>query len=345
MHEAKGTLGNISNPRTLDLVGHPLLEREFAVPRVFDNITPRDIKLWGNHTVRLRHLLAEREDLFSDESLAKLIETMDPRDLDITTMGDDVSTWGHVDRAGQPGSKVLDAVRGGRVWINAIAVEKADPRFAELLEQMYRELGDTMPDFKTFKRKMCLLISSPTARVFYHFDVPGQSLWQIKGRKRIWIYPNTEPFLPATSVENVVRSLAMEDLPYEQWYDEHAEIYDLEPGQMIHWGLNGPHRVQNLDDFSVSLTTEHWTDHVRRSYARHYGNGILRNVLHWKPRSSSLDGPAFWAKAGLTAAWRKSGMQKKQGYKRTMSYKIDPQAPLGVVPIAEQDRATVSHLS
>jgi hypothetical protein len=315
------------------------------VPRVFDNITPRDIQLWGNHTVKLRHKLAERDDLFSDESLAKLVETIDPKHIDITTMGEDVSTWGHVDRAGQPGSKVLDAVRGGRVWINLQAIEQADPRFADLLDQMYGELEGTMPDFKTFKRKLGLLISSPTARVFYHFDVPGQGLWQIRGRKRIWIYPPTVPFLRPQNVEDVVRSLAMEDLPYEPWFDDYAEVYDLEPGEMLHWALNGPHRVSNLDGFSVSLTTEHWTSQIRRSYAMHYGNGILRNKAHWTPRSSSLDGPGFWAKAGLTAAWRKSGMQKKEGYKRVMTYKVDPDAPLGVVPLEEKDRTTVSHLS
>jgi hypothetical protein len=105
-------------------------------------------------------------------------------------------------------------------------------------------------------------------------------------------------------VENVVRSLAMEDLSYEPWFDEHAEVHDMEPGDMLHWALNGPHRVSNLSGFSVSLTTEHWTSRIRRSYAMHYGNGILRNKGHWAPRSSSLNGPAFWAKAGLTAAWQ-----------------------------------------
>jgi hypothetical protein len=314
------------------------------VPRVFDNITPRDIQLWGNHTVKLRHNLAERDDLFSDESLAKLIETIDPKHLDITTMGEDVSTWGHVDRAGQSGSTVIEAIKGGRVWINMQAIEEADPRFADLLDQMYGELEDTLPGFKTFKRKLGLLISSPSARVFYHFDVPGQALWQVRGRKRIWIYPPTEPFLPPTEVENVVRSLAMEDLSYEPWFDDYAEVYDMEPGDMLHWALNGPHRVTNLDSVCVSLTTEHWTSSIRRSYAMHYGNGILRNKAHWPPKSSSLDGPAFWAKAGLTAAWRKSGMQKKQGYKRVLSYRVDPSAPLGVVPLDEKDRITVDHL-
>ncbi|MDT7684753.1 MAG: hypothetical protein QOG57_5063, partial [Pseudonocardiales bacterium] len=80
---------------------------------------------------------------------------------------------------------------------------------------------------------------------------------------------------------------------------------------------------------------------IRRSYAMHYGNGILRNKAHWAPRSNSLDGPAFWTKAALTAAWRKTGMEKKNTYKRVLSYKVDPDAPLGVVPVAEKDRTTV----
>ncbi|MDT7629798.1 MAG: hypothetical protein QOI50_1728, partial [Pseudonocardiales bacterium] len=49
----------------------------------------------------------------------------------------------------------------------------------------------------------------------------------------------------------------------------------------------------------------------------------------------------FWTKAALTAAWRKTGMEKKNTYKRVLSYKVDPDAPLGVVPLAEKDRTTV----
>ncbi|HWN35062.1 MAG TPA: hypothetical protein VNP03_20085 [Pseudonocardia sp.] len=43
-------------------------------------------------------------------------------------------------------------------------------------------------------------MSSPNARVFYHSDVPGQTLVQLRGRKRIWIYPPTAPFLRAETV-------------------------------------------------------------------------------------------------------------------------------------------------
>jgi hypothetical protein len=308
---------------------------------VLEGVDARSRSLWGKHTVKLRHTLAGR-DLFSDESLARLIETIEPRHMDISTMGDDVSTWGHCDRGGLPGDQVLEAVRRGRIWINMMAIDKVDPRFAEVLDSMYAELQAAIPEFKTFKRKLGLLISSPGAKVFYHFDVPGQGLWQIRGQKKIWIYPPTEPFLLPTNVENVVRSLDKEDVPYQPWYDEHAESYVLNPGDMLHWSLNGPHRIENQDVLNVSLTTEHWTDEIRRSYAMNYGNGVLRRDAHWRPRTRTTSGPAFWAKAGLTAAYRFSGVQKKTAYQRLLSYRVDPDAPLGRTLLDEKDRVAIS---
>ena len=66
-----------------------------------------------------------------------------------------------------------------------------------------------------------------------------------------------------------------------------------------------------------------------------YGNGILRSH-GYPPRSRATNGAAFWAKVGLTALWRKAGLQEKQSYKRVPEYVPDPQAPNGVRPIAPQ---------
>jgi hypothetical protein len=305
------------------------------VNHVIEQIDPRHVELWGNHTVKLRHTLAER-DLFSDASLAELLDTVDPARLKIETMPDDgydVRAWASCDRTGLSGAQVLDAVRGGRIWIEMKALEEVDTRFAEVLSTLYGDLEAQLPGFRTFKRKLNLLISSPNARVFYHFDVPGQTLVQIRGGKRIWIYPPTEPFLRQTSVENTVRSVSTEGLDYRPWYDEYAQVYDMTPGDLLHWALNGPHRVANHDTLSVSLTTEHWTSQVRRSYALNYGNGLLRSVAHWAPRSRATSGAAFWAKVGMTAAWRMSGMQNRQSYHWVPSYRVDPEAPNGVRPI------------
>jgi hypothetical protein len=56
--------------------------------QVFDAISAREVELWDHQTVKLAHNLGQREDLFSDEALAELIENIDPAQLDITTMGD-----------------------------------------------------------------------------------------------------------------------------------------------------------------------------------------------------------------------------------------------------------------
>jgi cupin-like protein len=311
------------------------------MPPIIDTIDSGWTKVWGAHTVKLRHSLA-CSDLFSDDSLAKLIEIIDAKHIDISTMGDDVSTWAHCDHSGIAGSTVLEAVRRGRLWINMMAVEEVDPNFRVLLDEIYGELESAVPYFSTFKRKIGLLISSPDAQVFYHFDVPGQSLWQLRGRKKIWIYPPTEPFLRPVNVESVIRSLDKEDIPYEPWFDDYAHMYTLEPGDMLHWPLNGPHRVSNLHALNVSLTTEHWTSHIRRSYAMNYGNGVLRRDLRSSPRSRSLDGPAFWAKAALTTAWRTSGLHAKRSYQRILTHRVDPDAPLGRRALAERDHIVVT---
>lgn len=301
-----------------------------AVQRVISELESRHRELWGKHTVKLQHGLAEL-DLFSDENLAKLIESYPENRLIMHTMLDDVSTWKSVERGGVPGLRILDAVRKGRVWINMTDVQEADPRFAELLNDIYDQWAREVPGFNAFKRKIGLLISSPNARVFYHCDPAGQALWQVRGRKRIWLYPPTAPFLKPAELENVIRSVTGEEITYESWYDEYAEVYDLEPGQMLHWALNGPHRIDNHDEVNVSLTSEHFTPEIRRSWAMNYGNGVLRSH-GWNPRSRATEGAAFWAKVGITAVWRKT-FQAKQSYRRVPEFVPDPDAPNGVRPI------------
>lgn len=312
-----------------------------AGERVFEGFEPKHAALWGKHTVKLRHRLADLE-LFSDASLARLIEASPASTTTITTMakeGHDHGSWQHCDYSGLSGEALLDAAKAGRIWIHLSGINEVDQRFAAILDKAYDELQGFMPEFKTFKRRFGLLISSPNAQVFYHADKPGQGLWQIRGRKRFWVYPNTEPFLMPSDLEAVVRGLVEEDIPYQPWFDDYAEVVDLEPGDMMHWALNGPHRVMNHDCMNVSLTSEHWTTETRRHYAMNFANGILRRELGWQPRSRAISGPAFWAKTGLAVAWRLSGMQERQRFKRQKAVRIDPNAPEGIAALTPDAKA------
>jgi len=304
--------------------------------KIIEDLNPNTVETWGSRTARLRHTLPQNS-LFSDDVLAGLIERLPQTISPVNTMaasGHDATTWSYCDRTGLSGHEVLEAIKRGRLWINMQKLEEYDSRFEALLEEIYAELGAAIPGFKPHRKSLGLLISSPGAQVFYHADVPGQSLWQVRGEKRIHIYPPNEPFLSAPDLENIIRGVTEEEIRYDASYDDHAEVYDLTPGDMLHWPLNGPHRVKNGDCLNVSVTTEHWTSDIRRSYAMNFGNGVLRNELGWTPKSRSIHGPAFWAKVGLTAFWRKSGLQKKHSFKRVMSFRVNPNAPEGISPVS-----------
>lgn len=304
--------------------------------KIIEDLNTNIADMWGRETAQLRHTLPQNT-LFSDDVLADLIERMPQAISPINTMaasGHDADTWSYCDRSGLSGHEVLDAIKRGRLWINMQKLEEHDSRFEVLLDEIYKELSNAIPGFKPYRKSMGLLISSPNAQVFYHADVPGQSLWQVRGEKRIHVYPPNAPFLRPVDLENVIRSITEEEIRYDKSYDEYAEVYDLKAGDMLHWRLNGPHRVTNADCLNVSVTTEHWTPKIRRSYAMNYGNGVLRGELGWTPKSRATSGPAFWAKVALTAFWRSSGLQKKQSFKRVMRYRVNPNAPEGISPVS-----------
>ena len=64
-----------------------------------------------------------------------------------------------------------------------------------MLDELYDEFEERVPGFKSYKRNLTILISSPNVSVKYHSDVPGQSLWQVRGTKKLYVYPNTQPFI------------------------------------------------------------------------------------------------------------------------------------------------------
>jgi hypothetical protein len=307
-----------------------------AAGPIFTDWQPRHNELFGRHPVNLGHSLHQNA-LFSDAALARLIEqapvgsyhvnTMDPQTHDPRTRKE-----GHI--KGLSGAQVLDAVKRGTIWILLRDPAASDPAYGALLKQIYAEIEARMPGMHTYRQKMQVLISSPRVQVYYHCDIPGQTLWQLRGTKRVYVYPNTPPFLPQPALERIILGEAHEiSLDYQPWFDDYAEIIDLEPGRMLHWPLNCPHRIVNLDMLNVSITTEHWTDELRNHYAVNYANGVLRNRLGAKALPQITRGPSLWAKMGVAAAYRYSGLAKQRRKSKQIEFEVDPTAPNAVRPI------------
>ena len=292
---------------------------------------------FGAETIQLTHRLQET-GLFTRSAIADLIDRY-PRELyGLNTMGGDASTkeWREGEIGNHSGVDVISAIENGRMWLNLRQLMDVDKNYGEVLKSIFSEFETRLPGLNTYKHSMGLLVSSPNVQVYYHCDVPGQMLWQLEGKKRIYIYPTKETFLPREALESVIIGETEEEIPYQKRFDDFAEIYDLEPGQMLHWPLNGPHRVENKDCLNISVTTEHWTKEIRNSYAVNYANGVLRRSLGYAARSNSPSGAHVYAKAALTLLCKKTGWNKARKFQPFIDFTIDPNMKNGIADIARK---------
>jgi hypothetical protein len=220
------------------------------------------------------------------------------------------------------------------MWMNIRRVMEWAPEYNDLLNRIFAEFESRMDGFKTFKRNMGVLVSSPNAKVPYHADIQGQSLWQISGVKRVFVYPRSDIFMPSKNIEKILLRETTEDMPYRSWFDEYATTFDLKPGEMLTWPLYAPHKVENHDCLNISVTMEHWTTPIWNSYAVHYGNGVLRRTLGLKNSSTRDHGIHVYPKAAAAFLWKKAGRQIEGDVVKTRDFRISSESANGRVAIS-----------
>ena len=285
--------------------------------------------LWGHQPQRLQHRL-HASPLFSMEALARLIEVYPREHYSLIHMGgrNERRSWREGEIGGLSGAEVMNAIANGRMWLNLRNLTGVDARYKALLDDVFDELSERVPHFSAPQRSAGILISSPEAQVYYHADLPGQCLWQLVGKKRVWLYPTTAPFITPEQIEDIALFDVEVDLPYAPWYDEHARVVDLEPGHMLHWPLNAPHRVENLGTVNVSMTVSYGNPEIRRRQVVSLANGLLRHRFGIAPKSRAITGPAYWSKAVLQKALRDSQWVKRERKaRRKVDFTLDAKRP------------------
>lgn len=307
-----------------------------STSRLIEGFEPKHAALWGREPVRLRHRLSET-GLFSDAALAGLLTNYPRQSYDLLRMAEqgtgNLALWEEGELGELDGIVALEAVKSGRLWLNLRRVHEASTPHARLLQRMFDELAGHLPGFKPYRLNLGILISSPGAQVYYHADVPGQSLWHVHGRKRVYLYPNHPPFLPEDQIEKIILGFTEAEINYQPWFEDYARSYVLEPGELLSWPLNSPHRVENLDGVNVSVTTEHWTSAIRNSYAVRYANGVIRNQLRLPPPPPTTHGARFWARAALAAGVKASGLLRQKKMERWVRWQLAPDRADRVRPI------------
>lgn len=230
--------------------------------------------------------------LFTDEALISLLERHPADKLDVCTMGgSDHPMYPNKFRTGDfrdaSGKTLLEAAKAGCVWINLREAMNVHEDYKSVLDQMYGELAKSTGN-RAFNPRGGILISSPIARVPYHFDKTETILWHVRGQKQIYLYPLTQKFISDEAYEAVISNALEDDLPYESSFDADAEVIDLAEGRALTWPLNSPHRVDN-QSFCVSVTTEYSTQESGAKNAAMLTNATLRHRLGMNP-SYAQDG-------------------------------------------------------
>ena len=205
------------------------------------------------------------------------------------------------------GGQLLEAIQQGRLWVNLRGVETGCPELWAAAMAEFHTIQDRYPGLKAVKNAGQLILSSPKARVPYHFDAAGVVLFHLRGRKRVFVYPGDEAHLPERSMEQVVARQTTEEVPYRLAFEDDARIMDLEPGQALTWPLYAPHRVENLDRFCVSLSMDFQTWPSRLRNGALYTNAVAR---------SRGGAPRFTDQMGqgeLAARWAASVALRRMG--------------------------------
>src|SRR5262245_31423332 len=224
--------------------------------------TSQQIAGFGKKPLVARHRLHDL-DLFSDPKLIEVLQNHPREHLQAFTMGTDASQiheWQPVDISGVSGADMLSAIARGRLWFHLFRMQDVNPRYSELVDRLFSEMSEWLPRLRPTSRSATLILSSPKALVYYHADPQFNFLWHIRGSKRLWSYPAGDPeLIDQEKMEDIFAGYADEELPYKPEFDKKANVFELNPGDVIWWPLNSPHRVTNLEGINVSLSTVYET--------------------------------------------------------------------------------------
>jgi len=260
------------------------------------------------------HDLVER-GFATDEALAKVLDRYPPDLFDINLY--DYDAEGQVSlrtgaRGKLSGDRLLEAIQAGRLWVNLRDAQNGCPDLWAAAMGEFRKIEATYPGLKAVRNAGQLIISSPVARVPYHFDPAGVVLFHLRGRKRIFVYPGDEAHLPERNMEQIVARQTTEELPYVRAFEADAQVMDLEPGEALTWPLYAPHRVENLDRFCVSLSMDFQTWPSRFRNGALYTNAVMRSRGGSPRFTEGMSTPELAARWAASLALKKVGGLKSK---------------------------------
>ena len=294
---------------------------------------PDEALAYAREVVHAKHA-AHCLPLFDEPALIELLENYPRERLQAFTMGTDPlerDDWQPVDTEGATGRDIWAALKRGRLWLNVLQVHRVDPRYRDLVERLYGELREQCPRFQPHNMGCTLILSSPNALVYYHADAQPNLLWQLRGKKRVWVYPaNDRGLIKQELMEDIFANFADEEVPYAGDFDNKASVHELCPGDVISWPQNSPHRVTNIEGVNVSLSTVHETEESHRRKLVYCANRLFRRRYRLPLRSTEEAGLVSRLKRLAYRALNRAGMVETPPRRAYLArLRIDPVSATG----------------
>lgn len=298
------------------------------------NWTNQNETRFGNDVMLAQHDAAG-SDLFLDDGLAHILDVYPREHLDIWTFGDEGEGVNTSLRGRAPklsGAEIVEAVKNGHIWLNMRRANFDVPELKPIADAIYDSLEDAT-ERKMRKRDMSVLISSPNVKVHYHLDIPLVALFQMRGKKRLWMYPKNEALAPSEFIEDIVHMSREEELPYRKAFDDAATVYELTPGMGLTWPQFMPHRVENANCLNVSLSCEYQTLGSFLQANAIYTNKLLRNTTPLSPVVRNAVGPGVVAKAAFARAHKAINRTGPRTSPTPITFELDTSSESYVRPL------------
>lgn len=158
-------------------------------------------------------------------------------------------------RNGLPIDETIRRIEECRSWMVLKNVE-LNVAYRDLLDQcldVIREHSEgEWPGMH--RREGFIFISSPGSVTPFHIDPENNFLLQIRGQKQVQLFDaNDRDVLPEKDIEAFFAG-AHRNLTYKEEYRDRGAMFDLVPGQGLHFPVIAPHWVKNGSEVSISFS-------------------------------------------------------------------------------------------
>lgn len=180
-------------------------------------------------------------------------------------------------------TEAIRRIEGGSLWLKISQMQELHSDYRELLQDILVEMEDLsgLPLRQTVTwAGLTVFVASPNVVTPYHFDHDTNFLFQIRGRKDVYLFDRS--VVNEQEIERFYAGDLMAGKFREGMLDK-SELFHLVPGTAVHHPPLAPHLIKNGDNVSISLSI-FYADRFLDGRARTYQANYCLRRLGFRPR-------------------------------------------------------------